>query len=76
MQGKKHSLKGCYEGRSPVEGDNYPLHYSCLENPMDREAWRATVHGVRKSPRQLSMHTHMKVIETVYIFSGPFTSTL
>ena len=26
-----------------------PLQYSCLENPMDREAWRATVHGVAKS---------------------------
>ena len=32
--------------RSPEEGNGNPLHYSCLENPMDREAWRATVHGV------------------------------
>ena len=30
-------------GRSPGEGDGYPLQYSCLENPMDRGAWRATV---------------------------------
>ena len=29
-------------GRSPGEGNGYPLQYSCLENPMDREAWRAT----------------------------------
>ena len=36
--------------RSPGEGDGYPLQYSCLENPMDREAWWATVHGVQKSP--------------------------
>ena len=35
-------------GRSPgVENDN-PLQYSCLGNPMDRGAWRATVHGVAK----------------------------
>ena len=33
-------------GRSPAEGNGYPLQFSCLENPMDRGAWRATVHGV------------------------------
>ena len=31
------------------EGHGYPLQYSCLENPMDRGAWQATVHGVTKS---------------------------
>ena len=36
-------------GRYPGEGNGYPLQYSCLENPMDREAWWATVHGVTKS---------------------------
>ena len=36
-------------GRSPGEGDGYPLQYSCLENFKDREDWRATVHGVAKS---------------------------
>ena len=35
-------------GRSPGEGSGNPLHYSCLENPMDREAWWATVHGVKR----------------------------
>ena len=35
-------------GRFPGEGNGNPLQYSCLENPMDREAWRATVHGVAK----------------------------
>ena len=35
-------------GRSPGEGNNYPLQYSCLENPMGRGAWRATVHGVTR----------------------------
>ena len=41
-------------GRSPGEGNGNPLQYSCLENPMDREAWRATVHGVADSWTQLS----------------------
>ena len=36
-------------GRSPGEGNGYPLQYSCLENPMDRGAWRATIQGVSKS---------------------------
>ena len=41
-------------GRSAGEGKVYPLQYSCLDNPMDREAWQATVHGVAKSRTQLS----------------------
>ena len=41
-------------GRSPGDGNGYPLQYSCLENSMDRGAWRATVHGVKKSWTQLS----------------------
>ena len=36
-------------GRFPAGGHGNPLHYSCLENPMDRGAWQATVHGVAKS---------------------------
>ena len=36
-------------GKSPGEGNGNPLRYSCLENPMDGEAWQATVHGVTKS---------------------------
>ena len=35
--------------RSPGEGNGNPLHYSCLENPMDREAWWATIHGIAQS---------------------------
>ena len=45
--------------RSAGEGNGYPFQYSCLENPMDREAWRATVQRVTKSwtrLKQLSMH--------------------
>ena len=33
-------------GRSPGEGNGNPLQYPCLENPMDRGAWKAAVHGV------------------------------
>ena len=36
-------------GRSLGEGNGYLLQYPCVENPMDRGAWRATVHGVAKS---------------------------
>ena len=41
-------------GRSPGEGNGNPLQYSCLENSMDRGAWKATVHGVTKSRTGLS----------------------
>ena len=40
-------------GSSPGEGNGNPLQYSCLENAMDRGAWRAIVHGVAKSQTQL-----------------------
>ena len=36
-------------GKSPGEGDGSPLQYSCLDNPLDRGAWQATLHGVTKS---------------------------
>ena len=37
-------------GRSPGEGNGNPLQYSCLENPMDRGAWWATVHSAKAGP--------------------------
>ena len=47
-------------GRSPGEGNGYPLQNSCLENPMDTEAWQVTVHVVTKNQTPLSnqAHTH------------------
>ena len=46
-------------GRSSERGHGNPLLYSCLENPMDREAWPAAVHGVAKSWTRLSTHAHI-----------------
>ena len=40
-------------GRSTGEGKGHPLQYSCLEKPMVREAWQATVHGVGRVQRNL-----------------------
>ena len=44
-------------GRSLGEGNGNPLQYSCLENPIDRGSWRATVHEVTNSWTGLSTHT-------------------
>ena len=46
-------------GRSPGEGNGNPFQDSCLENPVDREAWWATVHGVVKSQTRLSDFTYL-----------------
>ena len=58
-------------GRSPGEGHGNPFEYPCLEDPMDRGAWRATVHGVTKSQIPLSMldQLHVKVVSELY-FKG------
>ena len=53
-------------GRSPGGGNGNPLQYSCLENPMDRGAWWATVQGVAKSQKQLkrlSPHTDPVIVK-------------
>ena len=46
-------------GRSLGGGNGNPLQYCCLGNPMDREGWQATVHGVSKKSYMME-HTHMK----------------
>ena len=53
--GDEGSMPG--SGRSPGKGTGTPLQYSCLENPMDRGARWATVHGVTQSRTQLSNYT-------------------
>ena len=50
--GDSGSIPG--SGRSHGGGNGNPLQYSCLENPMDRGVWWATVHGVTKSQTRLS----------------------
>ena len=45
---KRHRFSP-WVGKIPRGGNGNPLQYSCLENPMDRGAWRAIVHGVEKS---------------------------
>ena len=57
--------------RSPREGNGNPLQYSCLENPMDRGAWWATVQGVTKSRTWLSMHT-LRNIVSIWLWWNPF----
>jgi len=52
--GDESSIPGL--GRSPGGGHGHPLQYSCLENPVDRGAWWATVHGISQSQIQLGMH--------------------
>ena len=54
-------------GRSPGRGNGNPLQYSCLGNPMDRGAWRATVHGVAKeSGQDLASKTTTTTTKTQY----------
>ena len=55
-------------GKSPGEGNGYPLQYSCLENPMDRGAWQTTVHRVNKesdttkATEHTGMHTQHRIL--------------
>ena len=87
--GNLDSIPG--SGRSPGEGNGHPLQYSCLENPMDRAAWGATVHGVAKSRTRLSdlssaqlsrsndYHTFEVAVQSlsrVQLFAIPWTAAL
>ena len=49
-------------GRSPGGGNGNPLQYSCLENPMERGAWWATIHGVVKSLTKLTLHFTLHIL--------------
>ena len=61
-------------GRSPGEGNGNLLQYSCLENPMEREAWGATVHGVARIGHDLVTKQQQRMVNqflfetTVYLF--------
>ena len=64
-------------GRSPGEGNGNPFHYSCLENPMYRGAWQATVHRFAKSwIQQSNQHppTHRRASQVVLVVKNPPTN--
>ena len=62
-------------GKLPGRGKGNPLQYPCLENPMDREAWWATVNSVTKSQSQLSTaHTHTHT-HTQHLYPSVLTDT-
>ena len=63
-EGDLGSIPG--SGRSSGEGNGNPPQYSCLENPMDREAWWTTVHGVAKSRTRLSDFTSLHLELSMY----------
>ena len=55
-------------GKSPGEGNGNPLQYSCLENPMDRGAWRATVHSIIRTQTQLKqLSTDLPKISVAFL---------
>ena len=56
-EGNAGSISG--SGRSTGEGNGNPLQYSCLENPMDRGAWWATVHGIAELDTTAQMHMNI-----------------
>ena len=65
------------QGRSPGEGNGNPLQYYCLENPMNREAWQSTVHGVAKSWTRLSDFTSLyRIVVHIESSSGEAVSSV
>ena len=60
--------------RSPGKGNGSPIQYFCLENPMDRGGWKATVHGVTKNWTQLGnfIYTETHILgELILLFNDP-----
>ena len=74
----KDSISGL--GRSPGVGNGNPIQYSCLENPMDRGAWKATVNGVARVGHNLAIkpspNTHLKRKMTKLLFHRASSSHL
>ena len=65
-------------GRFPGGGNGNPLQYSCVENSMDRGAWRVTVHGVTKSQTRLGnqvhqIHKHLNALTHLNLPRGNFS---
>ena len=62
-------------GRSPGGGDGTPLQYPCLENPLDREAWRATAHRVARE-RDMTEVTEQSAHVSLWYQAGGFLAPL
>ena len=72
----KNKVKHSYQrkpglGRTLGEGNGNPLQYSCLENPMDKGAWWATVRGGRKESDTTERVTHTHTSESTYGTDAP-----
>ena len=63
-------------GRSLAGGNGNPLQYSCLGNPMEREAWQATVHRVTKCGTQLKVHMRMHTYTHTHRLIFQISSTI
>ena len=63
-------------GRSPEGGNGNPLQYSCMENPMDRGAWQATVHRAAKSWTHMHsvQFSSVQSLSRVWLFATPWTA--
>ena len=63
-------------GRSPGVGNGNPLQYSCLENLMDRGAWKASVHGVANGQTKLSTHENVFLGKMSILAPCPFLNQI
>ena len=63
-------------GRSPGVGNGNPLQYSCLENLMDRGAWKASVHGVANGQTKLSTHENVFLGKMSILAPRPFLNQI
>ena len=72
MQGTRVLSLGQEWNRSPEGEHGNPLQYSCLQNPMDRGIWHATIHWVPKSWTLLNTHTHTHTLFKFKVFKVQF----
>ena len=59
-------------GRAPGEGNGNPLQYPCLENPMGRGAWQATIHGVARIGHDLAVKPPPSILKVAWVLQFDF----